>query len=61
MHAQYGTLTWEKRKPFWRQCKSLLAKYAVRTGTWEYAGYLNIHHCNKRRLQRLDESMCAQL
>ena len=24
MYVQYGTLTWQKRKPFWRQCKSLL-------------------------------------
>jgi len=28
-HAQCGTLTWQKREPFWRQCKSLSAKYAV--------------------------------
>ena len=34
MRAQYGTLTWQKRKPFWRQYKSLLAKCAVKTGTW---------------------------
>jgi len=34
MHAQYGTLIWQNRKPFWRQCKSLPAKYAVRTGIW---------------------------
>ena len=34
MHAQNGTLTWQKRKPFWRRYKSLLGKYVVKTGTW---------------------------
>ena len=43
MHAQYGTLTWQKRKPFWRQCKSLLAKYAVRTGIWTIYKSMLVH------------------
>ena len=46
MH-QCGTLTWQKREPFWRQCKSLPAKYLVKLeyGLWEHAGsfeYSNI-------------------
>jgi len=46
-HAQCGT---QKREPFWRQCKILPAKYAVRTAVWTMRAcwiILIFQHCNK--------------
>jgi len=66
MRAQCGTLTWLKREPFWREYKSLPAKYAVRAGAWTmrvYAGspeYSNIATKEVTIKGQHDVSICAR-
>jgi len=50
-----------KRKPLWRQCKSLPAKYAVRTGIWTMRACWVMHlTLQQRRWLQLKTSMIYQ-
>jgi len=59
MHAQCGTLTWIKREPFWRQCKSL--PVCCKNWNIDYESmlsHLNIPTLQQRRLQLKASMMC---
>ena len=59
MHAQCGTLTWQKREPFWRQCKSLPVCFKNWNIDYEsMLSHLNIPTLQQRRLQLKASMMC---